>query len=176
MILNANNIETTIILSLVQLNLDIPSFALVPPHSLQSKTIAEQYSQTECVYLFTTYRVDAPNEARMFMCGSEWIKVSSEGTIVEKYKANILNTGVKYDFIAFDDSGFPIEYYEVVDNTHYVKKNYITKEIIATTYLGGYNSIPEDKKSLLENFQHKDRIFAWSDKTTGFVVHYIDPK
>lgn len=171
-----NNIENSIILSFAQLKLEAPSVTNIYPNSLESKSIAEQHSQIGCVYLFTTYRVDIPNEARLFMCGSDWIKVSSDGSILETYKSNVINSGVKYDFISLNEAGLPIEYYEIVDNTHYVKKNYMTKEIIATTYLGGYDTIPEENKPLLENFAYKDRIFAWSDKTTGFVVHYIDPK
>jgi hypothetical protein len=74
--------------------------------------------------------------------------------------------------LSINDSS-PIEYYDRDENGIVIKYNLNGEELVRTI-TNGYESIPEDKKYLLENFQFKDSITAWSDKSYGFIVEFYE--
>ena len=98
------------------------------------------------------------------------IKVLDE-SVTEWYQQNGVIDGVQHSFISLDlETGDPIEYYDIVGNV--MSKYSLDGTFIVSTFLGNYSTIPQEKQTLLEGFPYIDNIFAWSDKTYGFIVEY----
>lgn len=161
-----------------KLGIEVPNVSSVAPISLDYltsvKTYAEENNIDKCMYLFSTYRLEEPQKAHVYSCGGEHIKVSSDNTIIERYTENRVHNGKRYDLAARDSNGNYIEYY-IATPEGYSKYNSITGELVVETVLSGWDSIPEDQKQLFKDFPYKERVFGWSDKSTGFVLHYVEP-
>lgn len=99
------------------------------------------------------------------------IKVSGN-QVTEWYQKNGQIDGITYDYVSLDlITDQPIEYYIITGSL--MSKYSLDGTLIVTTTLSGYQSIPEDKKPLLDNFSYINNIFAWSDKYYGFIVEYF---
>jgi regulatory protein YycI of two-component signal transduction system YycFG len=163
---------------LTKLGIEVPSLNSVTPISLDYltsiKTYAEEHNVDKCIYLFSTYRLEEPQKAHTFQCNLEHIRVSSDNTIIAEYTENKVHNGKTYDLAAKDADGNYVEYY-IATPEGYSKYNSISGELVVETVLSPWDSIPEDKKEIFKDFPHKDRVFGWSDKSTGFVLHYVEP-
>jgi len=123
-----------------------------------------------CIYnattkTYTNQVFKAQDETSIFL-----IKVL-DGVVTEWYQQDGVINGVKHSYISLDiNTGNPIEYYEIVGNV--MSKYSLDGTFIVSTYFGDYSTIPQDKESLLNGFPYNENIFAWSDKTYGFIVEY----
>lgn len=94
-----------------------------------------------------------------------------DGVVTEWYQQEGEIDGVKHSYISLDlTTGNPIEYYDIVGSV--MSKYSLDGTFIVSTYLGDYSTIPQDKQTLLNEFLYSSNIFAWSDKTYGFIVEY----
>ena len=93
------------------------------------------------------------------------------GVVTEWYEENGVIDGVQHAYVSLNlETGEPIEYYDIVGTI--MNKYSLDGTFIVSTHLTGYPTIPEDKLALLEDFPYDNSIFAWSDKTYGFIVEY----
>ena len=60
---------------------------------------------------------------------------------------------------------------EIIDR-YEVTENGLIKNGEVVTVFGGYETIPDDFKPLLDDFEYKDKIQHWSNKSYGFIVEY----
>lgn len=152
-----------------------------PSFYLNQQQIANEFIATKTGIVETTfnYRVynatTEENISEVFLAedgvDSYLIKVSGN-QVTEWYQKNGQINGVTYDYVSLDlITDQPIEYYVITGSI--MSKYSLDGTLIVTTTLLGYQSIPEDKKPLLDNFQYINNIFAWSDKYYGFIVEYV---
>lgn len=114
---------------------------------------------------YTNQVFQAKDENSIFL-----IKVL-DGVVTEWYQQDGVINGVKHSYISLDiNTGNPIEYYDIVGNV--MSKYSLDGTFIIATYLSDYFTIPQEKQSLLNDFPYNNNIFAWSDKTYGFIVEY----
>jgi hypothetical protein len=94
-----------------------------------------------------------------------------DGVVTEWYQQEGEIDGVKHSYISLDlTTGNPIEYYDIVGSV--MSKYSLDGTFIVSTYLGDYSTIPQEKRTLLNEFLYSSNIFAWSDKEYGFIVEY----
>lgn len=138
------------------------------------KVIAEKLV-ANCSYLYSVYNASTKETiAQVFISGNYLVKVFNDNS-VEFYVKDYIHNGFKYDYVSFGSGITPLEYYKANENGNsFSKYDIVTNEKLVDTYSGNYHSIPEDKKQLLSDFNNNHAIFAWSDKSYGFIVEYIE--
>lgn len=94
-----------------------------------------------------------------------------DGAVTEWYQENGVINEVQHSYISLDlETGNPIEYYDIVGNV--MSKYSLDGTFIVSTYFGDCSSISKENQLLLDGFQYNNGIFAWSDKSYGFIVEY----
>jgi hypothetical protein len=139
--------------------------------------IANQFAQQKgiqesFVYSLTNYNVTTKQDiANLFGAGKYLIKVANN-QVSEFYEANVLVNGTKYVWVSRDvQTNEIIDKYLVVSNALEKYTPDTTAEPVRTI-TGGYDTIPERLKPLLEDFPYKQAIQLWSVKSYGFIVEY----
>ncbi len=135
--------------------------------------------EVNCEYVYSVYNSNTKQIiSRVYASESNgylyFIKVTSNG-VSEFYKSWGELNGQKHFFVSLDIvSEEPVEYYDIVDGC--VVKFDLNGNELSRTITESYDSIPEDKKYLLDDFTFKDSITAWSDKSYGFIVEFYELK
>jgi hypothetical protein len=134
----------------------------------------------ECEYVYTVFNATINEIISRVYCtsgidGMYYIKVANN-SVTEWVKVNGEYNGKSHLFVALSiEDGNPIEYYDI-DGSMVVTKYDLDGNAIVQTIMSGFESIPEDKKHLLDSFAFKDCITAWSNKTYGFIVEFFELK
>lgn len=169
MALSIDQLETN---SVIALNLvgEYPSVTLFP----EQRAIAEVI-KPNCVYLNSVYNATTKQTlCHAFSSGSFVIRVYQDNKTAIFEKDCVVD-GVKYDYVYFENN-LPITYYKTNgDNLSFSEYTFSDNTKQWDKFSQGYGFIPEDKKQLLNDFVHKDRIFAWSDQPIGLIVEYVEP-
>lgn len=146
--------------------------SLEPLRLIAEEHLKQKYtSVTPTYYIFSQYREQEPQKSHLFVSAETIVKISETGDIIQEYFLNRIKNGIKYDLVALDSNNNIIEYY-VPDTDKYTKYDVNTDENLSIVHVGNWDTVPLDKQQLLQSFDKKDRVFSWSDKTTGFVLHY----
>lgn len=122
------------------------------------------YNATTKEYLSDVFAaVDAEN--------SYLIKVSN-GEVTEWYHQNQVYNGVKHLYLSLDvNTDEVLEYYDLISPS-LMHKFLLDGTFVVATQMGNYSSIPADKTSMLDDFEFKEWITAWSDKSYGFCIEF----
>jgi len=108
--------------------------------------------------------------SQVFSYSDGLVKVTNK-KVTEWYKANYKLNGNIYAYVSVSlETEQPLEYYVFVENENVFNKHNINGEFIVST---NFTQVPQDRISLLTNFEYKDTIMAWSDKSYGFCVEYL---
>lgn len=134
--------------------------------------IAIRTGIAETEYSYSVYNATSKEViSHVFRAEEYLIKVAGEA-VSEWYKQDGEINGIRYSYISLDlDTGTPIEYYNV-DGPVMSKYDLSGNQVVSTHF---FAPVPEDKAVLLDDFSHRESIFAWSDKDYGFIVEFHGP-
>lgn len=139
--------------------------------------VAQQFAQKKSIkeavtYILTNYNASTKQDiANVFVAGKYLIKVAND-TVSEFYESNVVVDGVTYTWVSKDvASDNIIDKYKTIANGLEKYTPDPDAEPVRTT-TGGYDTIPERLKPLLEDFPYKEAIQLWSVKSYGFIVEY----
>lgn len=168
MALTVNQLETN---SVIALNLtgEYPSSTLFP----EQRTIAETV-KPNCLYLNSIYNATTQQVlCRVFISGDFLVRVYTDNR-TELFQQNAVVNGITYDYVYFENNQ-PITYYMPTgDDVSFNEYDFATGTKQWVKYSQHYDTIPADKKALLDSFQYNNQIFAWSDQPIGFIVEFIE--
>lgn len=126
-------------------------------------------------YKYTVYNASTKQEiSHVFSAGDFFIKAFGNA-VLEYYEAGVAVDGEKVFGVSRDlVTGEVIDVYRYMDGlTPFAGITKTDPEGITTdTFFFGYEQIPEEYKSLLDDFEPKASIGLWSPKPYGFVVEY----
>jgi hypothetical protein len=168
MFLTVNQLEGT---SVTNLNLsgEYPSSTLFP----EKKAIAETV-KPNCLYLYSIYNATTKQVlCQSFVSGDFVIRVFADNSI-ELFQENAVVNGVTYDYVYFENDE-PTTYYKPTgDDISFSEYDFATNTQQWVKYSQHYDTIPADKKPLLNDFAYNNQIFAWSNQDRGFIVEFIE--
>lgn len=168
MALTVNQLETD---SYIALNLvgEYPSSKLFP----EKRAIAETV-KPDCLYLYSIYNATTKQVlCQGFLSGNFVVRVYADNSI-ELFQENAVVNGVTYDYVYFEND-VPVTYYKPTgDNVSFCEYDFATNTQQWIKYSKHYDTIPADKKPLLDDFAYNNQIFAWSDQDRGFIVEFIE--
>lgn len=157
--------------------LPITSVIQLDPKITADLITAQQFAKNKNLvgtvqYLLTNYNATTQQDiANIFALDNYLIKVA-DNQVSEFYQANVKINDVVYAWVSRN-----VQTNDVIDK--YVltangldKYTPDTSQQVVRTNFGGYKTIPDDLKPLLENFKYKDNIKMWSVKNYGFIVEY----
>ncbi len=125
----------------------------------------------ESVYLVTMYNVSTNQTlANLFSCDGQLVKVLN-GAVTEWYEEGVTVGATKYAYVSKDlTNGRVLDRYSF-DQRGLVKVGPEALEPTITRF-GGFESVPPAMKVLLRNFEHRNKVTAWSLKADGLVVEF----
>lgn len=141
--------------------------------SIIAQKFAESKSITSIVlYALTNYNATNQQDiANVFVAGNYLIKVANN-QVSEYYESDVVVDGVKYAWVSKNtQTDDIIDKYVTVENGLDKYTPDATAEPVRT-HFGGYRTIPDNLKPLLDNFEYKEFIQIWSVKSYGFIVEY----
>lgn len=101
----------------------------------------------------------------------EWVKTRNN-VVIEHYRrfpATPKTYFKNYDLV----SGEVFEYYTYT-GARSIKIDAKTDEIKSWTTFSDFEGLPEEYKSKLQEYVHKDKIFGWSDRAYGKIVYVAE--
>lgn len=118
------------------------------------------------VYNSTTKQIIS----RVFITSGYFIKVSN-GAVSEWYEIDGKVNGIQHSFVALNtETGEPIEYYDYIDTA--LHKFSLDGTFIVSTNGCSYDSLSEEMKTAVADFEFKDTIFMYSDKAYGLIFEF----
>jgi len=157
--------------SITELNLigEYPSSTLFPEQRAVADTV-----KPNCLYLNSIYNATTQQVlCRVFISGEFLVRVYTDNR-TELFQQNAVVNGVTYDYVYFENNE-PITYYMPTgDDISFSEYDFATNTQQWVKYSEHYDTIPADKKLLLDGFAYNDQIFAWSDQAIGFIVEFIE--
>ena len=168
MSLTVNQLETNSVLSLNIMGM-WPSNTVF----LEQKAVAETV-KPDCLYLYSIYNATTKQVlCRSFVSGDFVIRVFADNSI-ELFQENAVVNGVTYDYVYFENDE-PTTYYKPTgDDVSFSEYDFATNTQQWVKYSQHYDTIPADKKPLLDDFAYNNQIFAWSNQDRGFIVEFIE--
>jgi hypothetical protein len=169
MTLSVEQLETNSVLAL-GLTGEYPNSSLLP----DKKAVADSI-KPGCFYLNSIYNATTKQVlCHVFVSGVFLVRVYQDNR-TELFEKDCVVGGVKYDYVYFENN-LPITYYKTNgDGLSFSEYTFSDNTKQWDKFSQGYGFIPEDKKQLLNDFAHKDRIFAWSNQPIGLIVEYVEP-
>jgi len=168
MSLTVNQLEAN---SYLGLNLvgEYPSSTLFP----EKRAIAETV-KPNCRYLYSIYNATTKQVlCQGFVSDDFVIRVFADNSI-ELFQENAVVNGVTYDYVYFENDK-PTTYYKPTgDDISFSEYDFATNTQQWVKYSQHYDTIPADKKPLLNDFAYNNQIFAWSNQDRGFIVEFIE--
>jgi hypothetical protein len=127
-----------------------------------------------CLYINSIYNATTKQVlCHVFISGEFLVRVYADNR-TELFQENGVVNGVTYDYVYFEN-GEPITYYKPTgDDISFSEYDFATNTQQWVKYSQHYDTIPADKKPLLDGFAYNDQIFAWSDQAIGFIVEFIE--
>jgi hypothetical protein len=157
--------------SVIALNIpgEYPSSTLFP----EKRAIAETV-KPNCLYLNSVYNATTKQIlCRSFVSDDFVIRVFTDNSM-ELFQENAVVNGITYDYVYYENDE-PITYYKTTgDDISFSEYDFATNTQQWVKYSQHYNTIPADKKPLLDDFAYNNQIFAWSDQDRGFIVEFIE--
>jgi hypothetical protein len=168
MALTVNQLETKSYGSLNPIG-EYPSSTLFPEQSAVAETV-----KPNCLYLNSIYNATTKQVlCHVFISGEFLVRVYTDNR-TELFQQNAEVNGITYDYVYFENNE-PITYYMPTgDDISFSEYDFATNTQQWVKYSQLYDTIPADKKLLLDGFAYNDQIFAWSDQAIGFIVEFIE--
>lgn len=139
----------------------------------EQRAIAETV-KPDCTYLNSIYNATTKQIlCQVFISGEFLVRVYADNR-TELFQENAVVNGTTYDYVYFENNE-PITYYMPTgDNVSFCEYDFATNTQQWIKYSEHYDTIPADKKPLLDDFAYNNQIFAWSDQAIGFIVEFIE--
>jgi len=168
MALTVYQLETNSVMALGLVG-EYPNSSLFP----DKKAVADSV-KPGCLYLNSIYNATTKQVlCHVFVSGLFLVRVYQDNR-TELFEKDCVVDGVTYDYVYFKNNT-PTTYYKTTgDDVSFSEYNFATETKQWDKYSQGYSFIPEDKKELLNDFVHNDRIFSWSVQPIGLIVEYVE--
>ena len=132
--------------------------------------------QAHTVYNLTADRLWARVFRYSDSDGSFWLIKVKEGVVTDWYKKSATVNGTQYSWVTFDlNTGEPLETY-TADLNGVLHKTVLSNPdapVVSTTF-AKYDTLPQEYKTLTPDWMDKNSIFAWSEKSYGKIIEYIE--
>lgn len=159
------------ILALVEKDPTISQALDVP--SCVSKFMADKGIEGPATYSYSVFNTELSKDVgHVYGTMNHLIKTNPDRTIVtEYYEANVVVEGTRYLWVSRNvaTDGVMDKYTKILNG---VEKIPAGDQGPVRTFFGGYDSIDPRLQPVLSAFQNKNRIMAWSQKSSGLVVEY----
>ena len=137
-----------------------------------SKFLSDKGLASSVKYLVSMYNVTEKTLlANLFSCEKQLVKVLS-GKAIEWYETDVTIDGKTYVYASKDlTTGAVVDKY-ILDQRGLVKFCDDASVEPTITNFGTYAAMPQLIQPLLDGFEHRERIRAWSLKPYGLIVEY----
>lgn len=132
-------------------------------HTPEYQTVSNYIKELPTISL-TYWNATTKQDIAQLYEYNNFIVKAFNNEILELYESNVNG----YAFVSRD-----INTNEIIDTYQFNDdKSKLIKNNEVETVFGDYNTIPDEFKPLLDDFEYKDKIVHWSNKSYGFIVEY----